>query len=119
MCDTLETRAFFIHEMTHVWQNQTGCISAFNNLREEMLTLAGGDLYAYNPLENKKFQSYRCEQQASMMQDFYAASGVAALDAAGVKDHGISYPMAGNWKLNDLASKILPVFPHFTVPAPL
>lgn len=69
------TKAWFIHEMTHVWQYQSGV-----NVRVQGLwTLVTGGYgshkkaYSYYKVENyrKKFTEFNIEQQASIVGDYF------------------------------------------------
>ena len=62
--EDLATRAFFIHEMTHVWQHQQGV-----NLLLRRMPWAR---YRYLPLTpGKPFRSYGVEQQAEIVRHAY------------------------------------------------
>jgi hypothetical protein len=61
---TPRSQAFFLHEMTHVWQTQTGM----------NLILMRGPFarYAYLPLKpGKPFEAYGIEQQADIVRDYW------------------------------------------------
>lgn len=70
-CAPLGLQAFFIHEMTHVWQHQSG-----RNLLAERSLLAR---YRYLPLRpGKPFARYGLEQQAEILRHlFLLRRGVA------------------------------------------
>lgn len=64
--------AWFIHEMTHVWQYQSGRSVRARGLFEQAGRLFGADPYHYGKLEpGKKFTDYKNEQQASIVEDYY------------------------------------------------
>ncbi len=56
-------RAWFMHEMTHVWQVQQGV----NVLRRAIMDRR----YAYVLAKGAKFAQFGIEQQAQMVQDYY------------------------------------------------
>lgn len=66
-------RQMLIHEMTHVWQHQKG-----RNVESEAIVLffkSGfkyDDCYAYSIDGKIKFQSLNIEQQAHMVEDYFA-----------------------------------------------
>jgi hypothetical protein len=61
---SIELRAFFLHEMTHVWQVQTGM-----NI---ILTRGFWSSYRYLPLTpGKAFEIYGIEQQAEIVRHYY------------------------------------------------
>jgi hypothetical protein len=72
---SLALQAFFLHEMTHIWQYQCGT----------NLILARGLFarYAYLPLvPGKAFELYGIEQQAEIVRHYWLLRhGVAVLDA--------------------------------------
>jgi len=66
----------FIHELTHVWQGSHGCRYAF----------VGGSVVAqarlgrkrvYNYLPDYPWESYNPEQQAQIVEDWYAGNPIA------------------------------------------
>ncbi len=60
---TMGNRSWFMHEMTHVWQNQQGI---------NVYAAAFDRRYDYRPLEpGKAFRSYGLEQQADIVQDYF------------------------------------------------
>ena len=60
---TMGNRAWFMHEMTHIWQRQQGV-----NVYAAMLDRR----YDYRPLApGKGFQSYGIEQQADIVRDYF------------------------------------------------
>ncbi|MFN4144167.1 hypothetical protein, partial [Aestuariivirga sp.] len=60
---TMGNRAWFMHEMTHVWQHQRG-INVYSAALDRR--------YDYRPLAlGKAFQSYGLEQQADIVQDYF------------------------------------------------
>lgn len=61
--ESIGYRAHFIHEMTHVWQHQTGI-----NLILRRLPFAR---YRYRLEPGKPFTGYGLEQQASIVEDAY------------------------------------------------
>jgi hypothetical protein len=61
---TLSKPAVFIHEMAHVWQNQTGFPSTDRYENPE-------DRYEYTIIEDVPFWHYGTEQQAEILYDLY------------------------------------------------
>ena len=66
-------QAFFIHEMTHVWQYQN------NILRVKLSAILGqirhfgnyGKMYEYTLEEGKNLIDYGIEQQAAIVEDYF------------------------------------------------
>jgi RHS repeat-associated protein len=57
-------RAWFMHEMTHIWQHQQGVNVALRGIFSRQ--------YEYLPLESgKAFRSYGIEQQGDIVRDYY------------------------------------------------
>lgn len=75
----LRLQATFIHEMTHVWQAQTGV----NLLLAKLRAGDGAAAYAY-PLDTADFDRLNIEQQASVIEHRFrlARGGQAPCDAA-------------------------------------
>ncbi len=68
----LSASAWFIHEMTHVWQYQSGRSVRIRGLFEQAGRLFGWDPYGYGkPDPGRKFSSYKNEQQASIVEDYF------------------------------------------------
>ncbi|RYF09832.1 MAG: type IV secretion protein Rhs [Oxalobacteraceae bacterium] len=64
--------AWFLHEMTHVWQFQTGRLVRMRGLLEQIGRLRGSDPYPYGAIDPKRnFSSYKNEQQAALVEDYY------------------------------------------------
>jgi hypothetical protein len=63
--DLLDTQAMFVHEMTHVWQSQSGVNMILNGLNRR---------YDYNftQLGTIAFTQYGIEQQAQLVQDYFS-----------------------------------------------
>jgi hypothetical protein len=106
---SVEHRALFIHEMTHIWQAQKQPRS-LAKLKAGFLRAAGRDPYAYDVNDETKFMDYGIEQQARLMQDFcraheYKKLGQAGDDAVRLVglDEDENYPA--------FVKKIGPVFP--------
>jgi hypothetical protein len=71
------SKALFIHEMTHVWQFQTGV----NVLARAVYRKYD---YNYSKLGTTKFTDYGIEQQASIVEDYYVLkSGSQIIDQKG------------------------------------
>jgi hypothetical protein len=69
---SLERQAVFVHEMTHVWQAQTGVNLILGKLRAG----DGAQAYRYDLSDDRDFPSLNIEQQAMIIQDaFLAARG--------------------------------------------
>ncbi len=69
----LPLRCHFIHEMTHVWQKQSGVDLVLEKI---VIAMFFGPLGGYDYVleEGKDFASYNIEQQACMVADAYSAS---------------------------------------------
>ncbi|MEI6440217.1 MAG: hypothetical protein WCO83_08430 [Alphaproteobacteria bacterium] len=68
----LQVKSVFIHELTHVWQAQSGV----NLILAKLAAGDGHRAYAYDLSENCAFQSLNIEQQAMIIQHaFLAAHG--------------------------------------------
>jgi hypothetical protein len=86
--EPLGMRAHFIHEMTHVWQRQSG-----RNLIVARPPLAR---YRYRLIPGKPFRRYGIEQQACIVADAYRLR--EAGDRAALADYAAILPF-GNWVL--------------------
>lgn len=67
-------KAFFIHELTHIWQYQTRPLWLASNAIEEGLRYNFNyktAAYTYKLDLRKKFTDYGYEQQASIIEDFF------------------------------------------------
>lgn len=58
----------FVHEMTHIWQNQTD--RAFTNGQPKLTSENQGEIYHYSLCEGARFSDYPAEEQASIMADY-------------------------------------------------
>ena len=66
------TAAWLVHELTHVWQHQTGRSVRLRGLVEQTTRLFGVDPYSYGPLDPARaFASYKNEQQAAIVEDYF------------------------------------------------
>lgn len=65
-------RAFFIHEMVHVWQFQLRVLSPVGAAIGEMIHHVGSydQAYRYLLVKDKDLLDYKIEQQAAMIEDF-------------------------------------------------
>jgi hypothetical protein len=68
-------KAFFIHEMVHVWQHQTGVLRA-GVIGTAILEIIGqlgdyGSAYTYVLDGSKDLTDYGLEQQASIVEDYF------------------------------------------------
>ncbi len=70
----LPLRALLVHELTHVWQVQTGV-----NLILQRRPFAR---YRYELVADKPFAAYGIEQQASIVEDWYRAREQGTDDAS-------------------------------------
>ena len=65
-------KAFFIHELTHVWQKQNGVlnpvVSEVANLLRHVFFYQ--ESYKYRLEKGKDFLEYRMEQQAQIIEDY-------------------------------------------------
>ena len=78
-CEDLNVRAFFIHEMTHIWQYQRNPLGLGIKFMREAIRHRQHYLdraYHYDLDPIKPFSKYGLEQQATMMQDFYILSRI-------------------------------------------
>lgn len=92
--DSLATQAFFIHEMTHVWQHQSGLNLVFRRLPFAR--------YRYELKAGKPFHRYGIEQQACIVADaFLARAGV--LRQAPLAAYAAVLPFPG-WAASTAAS---------------
>jgi hypothetical protein len=70
-------RAFFIHELTHVWQSQNHPLRALKDLTEAVVGTAlkhkfnYGAIYAFHLDPKKDLMDYGLEQQASMVEEYF------------------------------------------------
>lgn len=66
-------RAFFLHEMTHVWQYQNNILHVKTSAILETLYQFGDydKAYFYTLSNEKGLIEYNIEQQASIVQDYY------------------------------------------------
>jgi hypothetical protein len=73
-CDT-SSAAWLVHELTHVWQHQSGRAVRVRGLLEQFSRLWGRDPYRYGRVDrSRSFEAYGLEQQASMVEDMYRLS---------------------------------------------
>ncbi len=84
----LLVQAFFIHEMTHVWQHQSGI-----NLILRRLPFAR---YRYDLTPGKPFGAYGIEQQACIVADAYLARAGIKRQAE-LTDYAALLPFSG-WR---------------------
>lgn len=76
-CDEYTDRlqSFFIHEMTHIWQYQQSPLTFgkkhLNELRKHHFNYMS-KAYTYEIIKGKNFSAYGLEQQAAMVQDYFA-----------------------------------------------
>ncbi len=70
-----DSQAFFIHEMVHVWQHQTGVLAGgvIGSAIVEMIGRLGdyGSAYPYVLDASKDLTDYGLEQQASIVEDYF------------------------------------------------
>jgi hypothetical protein len=68
-------KAFFIHEMAHVWQHQTGILTlgVIGSAIAQMIGRAGDyeSAYPYVLSKQKDLIDYNLEQQASILEDYF------------------------------------------------
>ena len=65
-----------IHELTHIWQISSGAFTYQEMLKEiRQANQAGQDLYAYDINDDKPFEEYGHEQQATILQCAYVVLG--------------------------------------------
>ena len=70
---SVKTQAFFIHEMTHVWQYQVKVMNPIAAAIGEYCRCLGryARAYRYELTAGKDLLQYRLEQQAQIVQDYY------------------------------------------------
>jgi type VI secretion system secreted protein VgrG len=73
-----DRKRLLIHELAHVWQGQHGVPAGYvlNSAVHQTISglLNGGDVApAYSYSTGLKWRFYNCEQQASIVEDWYAA----------------------------------------------
>jgi RHS repeat-associated protein len=68
---SLSDQAWLVHEVTHVYQYQNDSNYSWAKAAKEGLR---SDTYKYSLSEHGCFQSYRYEQQAAIVADYYVAS---------------------------------------------
>jgi hypothetical protein len=70
-----DLQAFFVHEMVHVWQHQTGVLNVgvIGSAIVEMIGQLGdyGSVYPYVLDGSKDLTDYGLEQQASIVEDYF------------------------------------------------
>lgn len=70
-----QRKAFFIHEMVHVWQHQNGILTAgvIGSAILEMIGTAGdyNSAYPYVLDTSKDLTDYNLEQQAAIIEDYF------------------------------------------------
>ncbi len=66
----LRTQAVFVHELTHVWQAQSG----INLLLGKLRAGDGAAAYAYDLVNGPGFQALNIEQQAMVVEDAFRLS---------------------------------------------
>ena len=71
-----DLKDLFIHELTHVWQGQNSTfgfsymLSSFGAQCKSLVT-TGGFGAAYRVVPGKKWDDYNCEQQATIVEQWY------------------------------------------------
>lgn len=70
--ETLIIRSLLVHELCHVWQYETGRLSAFRYLVDPR-----NWVYAYDVRPNAAFDDYPTEKQADLLQDWYLVNSGA------------------------------------------
>lgn len=69
----IQIQAFFIHEMTHVWQHQHGVNVLCRGLGEQIRHFLGFNQYRYRLEPGKPLTTYKLEQQGDIMRDLFLA----------------------------------------------
>lgn len=69
----VENKAFFIHEMVHVWQSQNRVIPVIISAISEFIEHWGNykSAYLYKLEANKDLSDYQIEQQAAIIENYY------------------------------------------------
>ncbi|MBV8157233.1 MAG: hypothetical protein JO278_06230 [Dyella sp.] len=70
---SLSIQAFFIHEMTHVWQHQCGVNVLRRGIGEQIRHFLGFNQYRYRLEPGKPLTAYKLEQQGDIMRDYFLA----------------------------------------------
>ncbi|MGI8555199.1 MAG: hypothetical protein ACR2LT_02430 [Pyrinomonadaceae bacterium] len=67
------SKAFFIHEMTHVWQYQNNVLFVKTSAIWGQICHLGdyNEMYKYTLEDGKSLIDYGIEQQAAMVEDYY------------------------------------------------
>lgn len=64
--ETLIIQSLLVHELCHVWQYETGRLTAFRYLIDPR-----NWVYSYRVRESAKFDDYPTEKQADLLQDWF------------------------------------------------
>ncbi|MGM0423163.1 MAG: hypothetical protein ACQEQL_08735 [Pseudomonadota bacterium] len=70
-------QAFFLHEMTHIWQYQSNCLDLTKKVIKDVAKHNfnyHSTAYMYHLDEKMPFEKYGHEQQASIVEDFFLLS---------------------------------------------
>ena len=84
--DRTGLRAFFIHEMTHIWQYQNSPAYFGRKLLKELTKHHFNYMakaYRYELVDGKPFDDYGLEQQACIVQDYFALKSNACKGMSG------------------------------------
>lgn len=78
-------KAFFIHEMVHVWQYQLNILNPISAAIKESIMhfFDYAKAYEYTLDENKDLLDYKIEQQAAIIEDYYRVYNQSMLPVPG------------------------------------
>lgn len=91
-----ESKAFFIHEMTHVWQKQNNVLNPIvsaiaNSFRHAFFY---GESYKYTLESDKDLLEYRMEQQAQIIEDYARVTLLHLSPKFGLMQNKVTYSKA-------------------------
>ncbi|GAA0711102.1 toxin TcdB middle/N-terminal domain-containing protein [Dokdonella soli] len=91
---SVDSRAWFLHEMVHVWQHQQGINVAWGGIFDRNYDY--GTLVAAPP--GKPFSSFGIEQQGDIVRDYYyLGQGVRVQGAAPISTYQSILPFSRGW----------------------
>ena len=100
-------QAFFIHEMTHVWQYQNNVLNPITSAISETIShfFNYAEAYKYTLDETKDLLDYKIEQQASIVEDYFRTKFLNLLPTPGNLQNDYN-----EVKKNQLYEKVLAKF---------
>ncbi len=98
-------RAFFLHEMLHVWQKQNNVMNLLKESISENLkhNFNYNAAYNYKLESDKDFVDYGMEQQASILEDYYMLVKTGSLSRRMLNDSNVE-------NIDELYKKVLSNF---------